>query len=152
MGNTAHSWLWPGEDIVYWARQSWRQALKIAMVSWAAAALAGAGFAIFGDEKEAIFFLVSAAVSALAVGLPHFLASYRRLEFVLTSHRIFYRSGLIWRRAGEIAFADITDIDGPVPGGHSFMLKLSGGGSLIVHGLPDIVRLRDTLAKAVGLS
>lgn len=151
MGNANQSWLWPEEQIVYWARQSCHQALMIALVTGGMAAVASAGFAIYKDEDPMTFILVSASVSALTIGLPHFVTSYRRFEFVLTSHRIFYRSGLLWRRMGEIAIADITDIKGPKSGDHPFELKLAGGKSLDVRGLPDLGRLRDTLAKAVGL-
>ena len=150
MGNTDPSWLWPGEQIVYWARQSCRQALIIALAMAGAAAVTSFSLAAFkGDDPKTVL-LVSAIIPALTLGLPHFVTSYRRFEFVLTSHRIFYRSGIFRRKSGEIAVAQIVDIKGPKTGDHPFELKLAGGKSLNVYGLPDLGRLRETLAKAIG--
>lgn len=150
MEKGAHSWLWPGEDIVYWARQSCWGALKLALITAATAALVQSGFDVFGGDDTPLIVVVGAVGTGMSFGVPHFLTSYRRFELVLTSHRVFYRKGLIWRKTGEFPVAEITDIEGGSAGDHPFELKLAGGESLNIHGLPDLGRLRETFAKAIG--
>ncbi len=145
-----HSWLWPGEQIVYRARQNLNTVL--ANIVWASAGAAAATAAIVlvfhGDSPmEAA---VDAAIAAVLLGLFCVVAVYRRLELVLTSRRLFYRTGWIWQSQGELAVEDVAEIKGSKPGDHPFVLKFSNGESLMVHGLPDLGRLRDMLAKAAG--
>ena len=145
------SWLMPGEQIVYWAKQSCRRAMMFALLTFSGAVIATVGMDLFDGDEASGHMLVSTIMAGITVGTPQFLTSYRRFELVLTSHRIFYRRGLIWRQTGEFAVADITDIEASKAGDHPFDLHLAGGESLHVHGLPDLGRLRETLEKAVGL-
>ncbi len=151
MGTSDQSWLWPGEQIIYWARQGCRQPVMLALVAGATATVFAAAYDLYDGDSGPEDILVGAVITGIAVGIPQFLASYRRFELVLTSHRIFYRTGLLWRTMGEFTVSDITDIKGSKAGDHPFELKLAGGGSLNVNDLPDLGRLRETLAKAVGL-
>ena len=150
MGNTAHSWLWPGEDIVYWARQNLRTALKNAVLVGAGAAAMTAVIALVFRDDTPTETAVDMAIAAVQLGLVYVAAAYRRTELVLTSRRLFYRTGWFWRSEGELAVEDIAEVNGTKSGDHPFELKFSDGESLKVHGLPDLGRLRDTLERAAG--
>ena len=93
---------------------------------------------------------VEVAIAAVQFGLFYVVAVYRRMELVLTSRRLFYRTGWFWRSEGELAIEDIAEVNGAKSGDHPFELKFSDGESLKVHGLPDLGRLRHTLERAAG--
>ena len=145
-----HSWLWPGEQIVYWARQNLVAALRNAVLVGAGAAAATVAIALVFNDDSPTEIAVDVAIAAVQFGLFYLIAAYRRLELVLTSRRLFYRTGWFWRSEGELAVEDVTAIKGSKPGDHPFELKFSDGESLNVYGLPDLGRLRDTLARAAG--
>ena len=150
MAMADQSWLLPGEQIVYWARQSLSTALTNALlVSAGAAAMAAAFALVFGDDSPTETAL-DVAIAAVQFGLIYIVVAYRRMELVLTSRRLFYRTGWFWRSEGELAVEDITEIEGEKSGDQPFELKFSDGESLKVHGLPDLGRLRDTLTMAAG--
>ena len=69
MGNTAHSWLWPGEDIVYWARQNLRTALKNAVLVGAGAAAMTAVIALVFRDDTPTETAVDMAIAAVQLGL-----------------------------------------------------------------------------------
>lgn len=150
MGVPTRTWLLPGEQIIYWARQSPRQALFLALLSGGIAA--GVPFALRGgtEDLSVSAALVAAVLYGLIAGLPHVPTLYQRFELVLTSHRLLYRKGLLVRKTGEIAIADIAEIKGPKSGDAPFEVKMTDGKSLGIAGLPDLGRLRDTIAKAAG--
>ena len=150
MAMADQSWLMPGEQIVYWAKQNLHPALKNAVVLSAGAAVAAAAIAHFIAKDSPTETAVDTVIAAAQFGLIYFVTVYRRMELVLTSRRLFYRTGWIWRSEGELAVEDITEIEGGKSGDQPFELKFSDGKSLRVHGLPDLGRLRNTLATAAG--
>lgn len=150
MGNTAQSWLRPDEQILYWARQSAREALQIALLTGLIAAVVRIAFDIHWGDQSLTAIVVGGAFAGLGIGLPHFVMAFRRLELVLTSDRLFYRKGLVIRKSGEVAVTDIREIKGSKSGDQPFELKTIDGESLQVAGLPDLGQLRETLAKAAG--
>ena len=148
MAMADQSWLMPGEKIVYWAKQNLHPALKNAVFLSAGAAAMAAAISHFIANDSPTETAVDTVIAAVQFGLIYVAVVYRRMELVLTDRRLFYRTGWFWRSEGELAVEDITDIEGPESGDHPFELTFADGESLKVHGLPDLGRLRDTLATA----
>lgn len=145
MDSGRQDWLRPNETIIYWLRQGPGEALQIALLTGGLTALIPPVLGHLKGESTSATTLVLSAILGIAIGAPHFLRAYRRLELVLTSQRLFVRQGLLARHAGEIPLTDIVSIDDAGAGFRSFAVKTAGGQTWQIGGLPNLDRIRETL-------
>src|ERR1700710_2203192 len=138
----------------HWATVFWRIVLFLALVG---AASFGAGLVPSGDQQarwRLVILVVAVVLALLLVAVP--LLRWRTTHYVLTTHRLLFRTGILSRHGRDLGLNRITDVSYKqtlwerVINSGTLSIETAGeGGPTVLAAIPDSDGVQQLLNQLV---